>query len=140
MPCSSLIEARRSAATSIAGRGGGRLATVIDSEDGLWKVPEEALTPSNEPRRTTMMTPQDAARATWRVGDKVAFAGPAGEPHTGKIAKLNPTQARVRAGRALWNVPYGGLRRAGAGEEPARNGAEQPEQCRRDGPRPDGRA
>ena len=106
-------------------QGRRRLATVIDSEERLWRVPEEALRPSDQPRRTTMLTPEDAARAAWRVGDRVAFAGPAGEPHTGKIAKLNPTQARVRSGRTLWNVPYGGLRSAGAGKERARNGAEQ---------------
>ena len=106
-------------------QGRRRLATVIDSEEGLWKVPEEALRPSGEPRRTTMMTPEDAARAAWRVGDRVAFAGPGGEPHSGEIAKLNPTQARVRSGRTLWNVPYGGLRRVGAGKERARNGAER---------------
>ena len=106
-------------------QGRRRLATVIDSEEGLWKVPEEALRPSDQPRRTTLMTPEDAARAAWRVGDRVAFAGPEGESHTGKIAKLNPTQARVRSGRTLWNVPYGGLRHAGAGKEGAHNGAEQ---------------
>ena len=106
-------------------QGERRLATVIDVSEQLWKVPEEALKPSDQPRRTTMLTPEDAARAAWRVGDRVAFSGPEGEPHTGKIAKLNPTQARVRSGRTLWNVPYGGLRRAGAGKERARNGAEQ---------------
>ena len=106
-------------------QGRRRLATVIDSEERLWKVPEEVLRPSDQPRRTTMLTPEDAARAAWRVGDRVAFAGPAGEPHTGKIVKLNPTQARVRSGRTLWNVPYGGLRREGGGKERARNGAER---------------
>lgn len=61
-------------------QGRRRLATVIDGEDGLWKVPEEALRPSDEPRRTTMMTPEDAARARWRVGDRVAFSDSEGAP------------------------------------------------------------
>ena len=98
---------------------------VIDGEDQTWKVSETALTPSGRARRATMMTPEDIARAEWRVGDKVAFTGPESDPHTGKIAKLNPTQARVRSGRTLWNVPYGALHRAGTGKERARNGAER---------------
>ena len=102
-----------------------RLATVIDGEDRLWKVPEEALSLSGAPRRDTMMTGTDAARARWRVGDKVAFVDADGERHTGKIVKLNPTQARVRAGRALWNVPYGGLSDASSGKKRARGGAER---------------
>ena len=85
------------------------LATVIDDADRLWKVSEAALTPSGLPRRATMVTGDDTARAQWRVGDRVAFAGPDGTPRSGKIVKLNPTQARVRVGRTLWNVPYGGL-------------------------------
>ena len=106
-------------------QGRRRLATVIDSEERLWKVPEEDLTPSGQPRRATMMTGTDAARAQWRVGDRVAFSDADGERHTGKIDKLNPTQARVRAGRALWNVPYGGLSDAGSGKKRAREGAER---------------
>ena len=106
-------------------QGRRRLATVIDGEEALWKVPEAALTPSGRPRRTTMLTREDAARARWRVGDRVAFVGPDGERQTGKIVKLNPTQARVRAGRTLWNVPYGGLSDTGTGKNGARDGAER---------------
>ena len=106
-------------------QGRRRLATVIDAEERLWKVPEEALAPSGEPRRATMMTGTDAARARWRVGDKVSFSDSDGERHTGKIVKLNPTQARVRSGRALWNVPYAGLSDAGSGKKRARDGAER---------------
>ena len=76
-----------------------RLATVIDGEDQTWKVSEAALSPSGRARRATMLTPQDAARARWRVGDRVTFASPDGALQ-GKIVKLNPTQARVRAGRS----------------------------------------
>ena len=103
------------------------LATVIDDADRLWKVSEAALTPSGLPRRATMVTGDDTARAQWRVGDRVAFAGPDGTPQSGKIVKLNPTQARVRAGRTLWNVPYGGLSGMGGPgrQEKARNGAER---------------
>ena len=103
------------------------LATVIDDADRLWKVPEAALTPSGRARRATMVTGDDAARARWRVGDRVAFAGPDVTPQSGKIVKLNPTQARVRAGRTLWNVPYGGLSGMGGSgrQKKARNGAER---------------
>ena len=103
------------------------LATVIDDADRLWKVPEAALTPSGLPRRATMVTGDDTARAQWRVGDRVAFAGPDGTPRSGKIVKLNPTQARVRVGRTLWNVPYGGLSGMGGPgrQKKARNGAER---------------
>ena len=103
------------------------LATVIDDADRLWKVSEAALTPSGRARRATMVTGDDTARAQWRVGDRVAFAGPDVTPQSGKIVKLNPTQARVRAGRTLWNVPYGGLSGIGGSgrQEKARNGAER---------------
>ena len=107
-------------------QGRRRLATVIDAAERLWKVPEAALTPSDGPRRTTMVTRQDAARAAWRVGDRVAFARHDG-PRRGRIVKLNPTQAKVRSGRALWNVPYAllsGAESGGRGRNPgARNGA-----------------
>ena len=103
------------------------LATVIDDADRLWKVSEAALTTSGRTRRATMVTGDDTARAQWRVGDRVAFAGPDGTLQSGKIVKLNPTQARVRAGRTLWNVPYGGLSGMdGPGrQKKARNGAER---------------
>ena len=109
-------------------QGRRRLATVIDGAEKLWKVPEAALTPSDGPRRTTMVTRQDAARAAWRVGDRVAFARQDG-PRRGRIVKLNPTQAKVRSGRVLWNVPYAllsGVESGGGrgGRNPgARNGA-----------------
>ena len=105
-------------------RGRRRLATVIDGEEALWKVPESLLSRSGRARRTTMVTREDAARARWRVGDRVAFVGPDGERQTGRIVKLNPTQARVRSGRTLWNVPYGGLSDTGTGKNGARDGAE----------------
>ena len=101
-----------------------RLATVIDADEGLWKVTEAALSPSGRARRATMLTPQDTARARWRVGDRVTFASTDGALQ-GKIVKLNPTQARVRAGRSLWNVPYAGLGDAGTGKGRLRNGAER---------------
>ena len=105
-------------------QGRRRLATVIDAGETLWKVSEAALTPSGRARRATMLTPQDAARARWRVGDRVTFASTDGALQ-GKIVKLNPTQARVRAGRSLWNVPYAGLSDAGTGKGRLRNGAER---------------
>ena len=105
-------------------QGRRRLATVIDAGETLWKVSEAALTPSGRARRATMLTPQDAARARWRVGDRVTFASTDGALQ-GKIVKLNPTQARVRAGRSLWNVPYAGLSDAGTGKSHLRNGAER---------------
>ena len=105
-------------------QGRRRLATVIDADEGLWKVSEAALSPSGRARRATMLTPQDAARAQWRVGDRVTFASTDGALR-GKIVKLNPTQARVRAGRSLWNVPYAGLGDAGTGKGRLRNGAER---------------
>ena len=105
-------------------QGRRRLATVIDSGEHLWKVSEAALTPSGEARRTTMMTRDDAARARWRVGDRVTFASRDGT-RQGKIVKLNPTQAKVRSSRVLWNVPYDGLHHTDArnertGEDPER--------------------
>ncbi len=105
-------------------QGHKRFATVIDSEDQTWKVSEAALSPSGRARRATMLTPQDAARARWRVGDRVTFASSDGALQ-GKIVKLNPAQARVRAGRSLWNVPYAGLSDAGTGKGRLRNGAER---------------
>ena len=105
-------------------QGRRRLATVIDAGETLWKVSEAALSPSGRARRATMLTPQDAARACWRVGDRVTFASTEGALQ-GKIVKLNPTQARVRAGRSLWNVPYAGLSDAGTGKGRLRNGAER---------------
>lgn len=101
-----------------------RLGTVIDADETLWKVSEAALEPSGRARRATILTPQDEARARWRVGDRVTFASTNGALQ-GKIVKLNPTQARVRSGRSLWNVPYAGLRDAGTGEGRLRNGAER---------------
>ena len=106
-------------------QGQRRLATVIDGAERLWKVREAALTPSDGARRTTMVTRDDEARARWRVGDRVAFTSADGA-RRGRIVKLNPTQARVRADRALWNVPYDLLSSAGgAGEARTRNGAER---------------
>ena len=81
---------------------------MIDGEDRLWRVPEEALSLSGAPRRDTMMTGTDAARARWRVGDRVAFSDADGERHTGKIVKLNPTQARVRAAGRSGTFPTAG--------------------------------
>ena len=111
-------------------QGRRRLATVIDDGENLWNLPEAALTPSGGPRRATMMTREDAARAAWRVGDKVTFTGRDGARQTGTIAKLNPTRAKVRCSSALWNVPYGLLSSANDAEDTgrrqgARNGAER---------------
>jgi len=105
-------------------QGRRRFSTVIDADETLWRVSEAALMPSGRARRATMLTPQDAARARWRVGDRVAFASADGALQ-GRIVKLNPTQARVRAGRALWNVPYAGLSDAGTAKGRPRNGAER---------------
>ena len=105
-------------------QGRRRLATVIDAGERLWKASEAALIPSGRARRATLMTSDDAARARWRVGDRVTFPSSDGARH-GKIVKLNPTQARVRSGRTLWNVPYAGLSDAGTGKGRLRNGAER---------------
>ena len=107
-------------------QGRRRLATVIDGDDRLWKVAESALTPSDGIRRTTLVTRDDAARARWRVGDRVAFTTRDG-PRQGRIAKLNATQARVRSGRIWWNVPYRGLSDEGGaeGRPGERKGAER---------------
>ena len=102
-------------------QGRRRLATVIDTRERLWKVPEAALTPSDGPRRTTLVTRQDEARAAWRVGDRVAFAQRDG-PRRGRIVKLNPTRAKVRSGGVLWNVPYALL----SGAEPGGTGRRRP--------------
>ncbi len=103
-------------------QGRRRLATVIDDQDRLWKVAEETLTLTGGPPRTTLVTRDDAARAAWRVGDAVAFTSAEG-PRQGTIAKLNPTRARVRAGRTSWNVPYALLSGAGEGRGGLRPGA-----------------
>ncbi len=68
------------------------------------------------------MTRHDEARAAWRVGDTVTFAGSNGPMH-GEIVKLNPKRARVRCGDTGWNVPYGLLRAARGGR--VRNGTDR---------------
>ena len=107
-------------------QGRRRLATVIDAGERLWQVTEAALTPAPGARRATMITRDDAARAAWRVGDKVSFSGRDG-PRQGRIVKLNPARARVRSGGVLWTVPYALLSSAGdaAPRQGARNGAER---------------
>ena len=106
-------------------QGRRRLATVIDAAERLWKVSEAALTPSDGPRRTTLVTRQDEARAAWRVGDRVMFTRPDG-PRRGRIVKLNPTRAKVRSGGDLWNVPYALL----SGAEPGGTGRRRPPSAR----------
>ncbi len=103
-------------------QGRRRFAKVIDDGERTWRVPEAALTVTGEARRATMLTRHDEARAAWRVGDAVTFAG-SGGPMRGEIAKLNSKRAKVRCGDAFWNVPYGLLRREQA--DTARNGAER---------------
>ena len=106
-------------------QGRQRFARVIDADERRWKVPEAALTPSGGARRATMVTPDDEARAAWRVGDRVAFTNREG-PRRGEIVKLNPMCARVRSGTACWKVPYDLLSAAGdAGRQSVRNGAER---------------
>ena len=108
-------------------QGRRRIATVIDDEDRIWKVPEAALTPSGGARRATVVTREDAARAQWRVRDKVTFADRDG-PRQGKIVKLNPATARVRCGRDDWDVPYsllGHPEGSGSARARARNGADR---------------
>ena len=101
-------------------QGRRRFAKVIDSEERTWNVPEQALEDSGEARLTTMMTRHDEARADYRLGDEVTFAGSEG-PRRGEIVKLNPKSAKVRCGETYWKVSYNLLRVAG--EEGARNGA-----------------
>ncbi len=103
-------------------QGRRRFAKVIDAEERTWKVPESALKDSGGARRATMVTSHDEARADYRLGDQVAFAGPDGSMR-GEIVKLNPKRAKVRRGEACWNVPYGLL--SVAGGQGARNGAER---------------
>ena len=103
-------------------QGRRRFAEVIDTGEQTWRVPEAALEASGRAPRTTMVTRHDEARAAWRVGDEVTFAG-SGGPMRGAIVKLNPKRARVRCARMCWNVPYGLLR--GAEGNAARNGAER---------------
>lgn len=69
-----------------------------------------------------MLTRHDEARAAWHVGDEVTLAGP-DESMRGEIVKLNLKTAKVRRGKALWNIPYGLLQ--GAGAKNARNGVER---------------
>ena len=73
-------------------QGRRRFAKVIDPEERTWKVPESALKATGGARRTTMVTPHDEARANYRLGDRVAFAGPV-RPMRGEIVKLNPKRA-----------------------------------------------
>ena len=103
-------------------QGRRRFAKVIDTGERTWKVPESALKATGGARRTTMVTPHDEARANYRLGDRVAFAGPV-RPMRGEIVKLNPKRAGVRCGEACWNVPYGLL--SVAEGQGARNGAER---------------
>ena len=103
-------------------QGRRRFAKVVDTEERTWRVPEAMLEASGRAPRTTMVTRHDEARAAWRVGDEVTFAGSDG-PMRGEIVKLNPKRARVRSGETLWDVPYGLLQGAGTGS--ARNGVER---------------
>ncbi len=98
-----------------------RRAKVIDARDETWRVPGGALSASGRPRRDVMVTPQDQARANWRVGDPVYFKGRQGARLRGEIAGLNAKTAEVRCGETRWRVPYGGLQPAA--ERPARDGA-----------------
>lgn len=90
-------------------QGQRRFARVIDTEERIWKVPASALTPTGGPRRTVLLTPFDAERAQWRLGDRVLFDN-AGNRMEGEIVKLNPKRAQVRCGNDVWNVPYPMLR------------------------------
>ncbi len=101
-------------------QGRRRFAKVIDADGRVWNVPEAALQETAAPRRATMVTPQDEARAAYRIGDKVRFAGPGGTI-SGEIVKLNPKTARVRCGEACWTVSYALLRAEEV--EAVRNGA-----------------
>lgn len=91
-----------------------RRARVILDNDETWRVPPGALSASGRPRRDVMVTPQDQARANWRVGDPVYFKGRRGERLRGEIARLNAKTAEVRCGETRWRVPYGGLQPAEA--------------------------
>lgn len=101
-------------------QGRRRFARVIDAEKRIWRVAESVLKFSDGPPLGMILTPHDEARAGWRVGDEAAFVD-AGRLMRGEIVKFNPKRAKVRCEGALWNVPYGLLRRVGA--EDARNGA-----------------
>ncbi len=103
-------------------QGRRRFAKVIDTEERIWRVPEPILKASERERRTIMVTHHDKARAAWRLGDKVTFPN-SGGAMCGEIVKLNPKKARVRCGKACWDVPYSLLRRAEG--ETGRNGAER---------------
>ncbi len=94
-------------------QGRRRFARVIDAEERIWKVPASALTPIGGPRRTVLLTPFDAERAQWRLGDRVLFDN-AGNRTEGEIVKLNPKRAQVRCGNDVWNVPYPMLQRVDA--------------------------
>ena len=74
-------------------QGRRRFAKVIDSKERTWNVPEQALEDSGEARLTTMMTRHDEARADYRLGDEVTFAG-SDRPRRGEIVKLNPKSAK----------------------------------------------
>ncbi len=101
-------------------QGRRRFVRVIDTAKRVWRVSEAVLKFSDRPPLGTIVTLHDEARAAWRVGDEAAFVDAEGLVR-GEIVKLNPKRAKVRCQGATWNVPYGLLRRVGAGDR--RNGA-----------------
>lgn len=81
-------------------------ASVQDLESGKrWTIPLyiinlQAADPHIAPQRGKL------DRLSLRIGDTVGFEARDGQELFGSVIKLNPTRAKIKTAKGIWNVPY----------------------------------